>query len=397
MMYSRRRQGASWSIVLGAFGLGVAVTLAASPLLAVPVAEGLSSILTKLGRASAPTLSEESQETTAETMSSAASASHFVDEGTLAMQAGRWQEALHSFERALEIDQREPLALARGARSLLYLNRLADGLRWAKQAYEVAPGSAESNRVLAQALDWNLQYDAAIAAATRAIAADPLSAEAHALLAEALTDAYRLREADEAVTRALDLDPRHPDAHRVRGYLAESQADYTTAIEQYQQAVSLAPGYSYLHLSLGHALRAARRYDEARPTFVRASELNRQDPRPYGGLGMVAYALEDYEGAIGYLRQAVAIDQHYVNGHAQLAWVFYVQKQYEQALPYFERAMALEHDRARLAQYTHAVGWIHLHGHRLPQSRAAFEKALELAPDLQGARDGLRALQLRGG
>ena len=97
----------------------------------------------------------------------------------------------------------------------------------------------------------------------------------------------------------------------------------------------------------------------------------------FGGLGMVAYAIEDYEGATGYLRQAIAIDPRYVNGYAQLGWVFYVQKQYEQALPNFERAIELEKDRSRLAQYLHAVGWVHLQRAAVPQSRVAFEKALE--------------------
>jgi tetratricopeptide (TPR) repeat protein len=73
-----------------------------------------------------------------------------------------------------------------------------------------------------------------------------------------------------------------------------------------------------------------------------------------------------------------------------------VQKQYEQAAPYFERAIELEKDRSRLAQYLHALGWVHLHAQRFQQSRTAFDKALELAPDLVGARDGLKALGSRG-
>jgi tetratricopeptide (TPR) repeat protein len=163
-------------------------------------------------------------------------------------------------------------------------------------------------------------------------------------------------------------------------------------VAAYQRAIELAPRRSYLYLSLGHALRALKRYDEALQVFSIAADLAPTDPRPSGGIGMIYYAREEYEAALPPLERSIQIDPNYANGYAQLAWIAYVQAAYPKAQPLFERAIELDSDRARQAQYRHALGWSYVNTHQASRAREQFVKALELNPDLQGARDGLAQL-----
>src|SRR5215204_5292801 len=169
MMYTRRRKGTSWSVLVGVFGLGVAVTFAASPLLGGPVAGPIFGLTERLGHRSSGPANEDSDTDDPDLSVPAVSdVSRLVEDGTRSMQAGRWQEAFQAFDRATELEPRDSIALSRGARALLNQNKSAEGLERARRAYEMAPTSAEANRALSLALDWNNQVDAAIAAGTRA-------------------------------------------------------------------------------------------------------------------------------------------------------------------------------------------------------------------------------------
>jgi len=109
----------------------------------------------------------------------------------------------------------------------------------------------------------------------------------------------------------------------------------------------------------------------------------------------VYYAMEEYEVAILHFQKAVEIDPNYASGYGQMALAYYVQKKYDRAQPLFEQAVALEKDPLKVAQYRHALGWIHLRAGRYAEARVQFSKALELDPSLQGAKEGLQALEGR--
>lgn len=374
------------------------MTLAAIPLIATPLVDPLALLSAQFGRPQLTDVAAKASTESGAPVSSAAELSELdLAAGERAMEDGQWFQASLAFDRASALDPENGAILSRSARAVLYLNRSSEALDRAKRAQALDPASPEISRTLALVYDWNGEADRALATARRAVDLDPRNAEGFALLAEAYTDAYRLTDADQALSQAQALNEANPEIVRVRAYLYEARAEYPSAISEYRRALETAPLHSYLQISLGHALRTNHQYDEARAAFSRAAELCPQDPRPLGGLGMISYAIEDYGGALGYLRRSVTIDPLYANGYAQMGWVFYVQRQYDQAAPNFERAISLEKDPGRLAQYYHALGWVNLNTNRLAQARSAFEKALELNPQLAGAREGLRTLQSRGG
>jgi tetratricopeptide (TPR) repeat protein len=232
--------------------------------------------------------------------------------------------------------------------------------------------------------------------AHEAVELDGESVPALASLAEVYSDQYRLREADEMLVRALERGPNDPEVFRVQGVLRETRADYPGAVEAYARAIELAPHWSYLYVSLGHALRAQESYGEALSAFGRAAELAPADARAVGGRGMVHRAREENDLAQEQFQRAIALDPGYATAYAQLAWIHYGRREYGKAEPLFMKAIDLDREGSRVAQYRHALGWIFLTAKRAADAREQFNRALELNPELQGAKDGLALLQQGG-
>jgi tetratricopeptide (TPR) repeat protein len=306
---------------------------------------------------------------------------------------GRWPAAATAFADLTRTDPDLAAAYAGWARALIFANKPAEAVEHAQKAVDLEPRVAEFQVVLALAEDWAGNADRAITVAHQATELDATLPLAFAYLAEAYTDEYRLSEAEDALKQAQALNGgTDPEVLRVRGYLLETEQDYASAITLYQQAIARAPSSSYLYISLGAALRSQKRYDEAIQAYQKAAQLYPQDARAEGGIGAAYYAQEQYGPADEHLERAVSIDPNYATGWGELGWLFYVQKLYDRAQPDFQKAIDLEKDPTRNAQYRHGLGWADLNLKQYDQARQEFTKALELDPKLDGARDGLAAL-----
>jgi tetratricopeptide (TPR) repeat protein len=309
--------------------------------------------------------------------------------------AGRWPAAASAYADLARTDPDLAAAQAGWARALVFANKPTEAVEHAQKAVDLAPRVADFQAVLALAHDWSGNADRAVTVAHRATELDPKLPLGHAYLAEAYADKYLLSEAQDALDQALAAAGGRddPEVLRVQGYLQETRQDYAGAIGSYQKAVERAAGRrSYLYISLGAALRADKRYADAIAAYQKAAELYPQDPRAEGGIGAAYYALEQYDQAESHLQRAVEIDPGYANGWGQLGWVFYVQKAYDRAQPNFEKAADLEKDPAKNAAYRHALGWVYLNQGQYDRARQAFTKALELDPSLDGAKQGLAAV-----
>lgn len=146
-------------------------------------------------------------------------------------------------------------------------------------------------------------YDAAIAAAERAIALAPALADAHSTLgftlfqgrldARAARQPFersrelgageatvmaryaqyaarigRAREAGDAIRRALQLDPLNPLIHRAAGAIEYAARNYAGAIPPARKALEMNPQMSRAHAAIGDALLMLGRLEEARAAYA---------------------------------------------------------------------------------------------------------------------------------
>jgi superkiller protein 3 len=227
--------------------------------------------------------------------------------GMALFQEGRLDEALASFERALELDPLHPDA-----------HNGVGRVRYHTGPPEVAAAAYER----AIAIDphylpgyWGLgilyyaqtgAYDDAIAVFQRGLAANPEEAHFYDGLGHAYARSGRIEEALEAYEEAARHDP---NAHLDIGIIQLNRGQYEQAAESIRCTLVHNPETAWAHRILGFACDRLGRHGDAVAALERAVELDPDDYEARGGL------VRAYRN-VGHLAEAEA--QH-AAGAAQAA------------------------------------------------------------------------------
>lgn len=131
-------------------------------------------------------------------------------------------------------------------------------------------------------------------------------------LAELSLEFWRLKQYDAAVAaarRALDFDPDFALAYSYMGMAHKEAGDKDAALEAFQKAVTLNPdGYPWSYINLGMILTEMGRYDEAITALQHALKLLPDDSWAYTCLGRAHRLRGDTQAAVEALEKAVSLD-----------------------------------------------------------------------------------------
>ena len=165
------------------------------------------------------------------------SATDWVALGDTLAAAGRYPEALASYERALEMD----------------------------------PAIAGAWDGRGDALMMTGSYEKAARSYDRALSIDPLTARTWYHKGNALAMLLRFEEALACYEEAVRIDPSFAEAWNRKGVVHNRLGRYQEALESFEKALSLEPGYaavwnskSWAHQMLGEAEAAKEAYERAR-------------------------------------------------------------------------------------------------------------------------------------
>ena len=243
--------------------------------------------------------------------------------------------------------------------TLLEMGRAQEGVDAAHKATASAPASAAVFAALAAAL--LMQNDCAEAAESsrKAIAIDPLSGEPYATLGNALLGLGQHDSATDALQLAAARLPERADIHNSLGVAFLESGQLQTAETALRRAVDISPTLVEGHSNLGHLLNRDNRAEEAAVHAWRAVELNAEFAAGWINLSGALLALDQPAEALTAAERATALT---AGGSAEA-----------------ETCLGSAFDA--LARHTEA--------------RAAYERAIALAPDLVEAHFN-RALNLLG-
>ena len=117
-------------------------------------------------------------------------------------------------------------------------------------------------------------WDGAVAAFQKAIAAAPSSALAYSKLGVAHVHGRRWDDAHAAFTKAIQLDPRYAPAHSNLGNVYRERGRLDEAVACYQKAIAMDPDYWIAHQNLGIVYKQQGRIGEAVREFKTATRLS---------------------------------------------------------------------------------------------------------------------------
>jgi len=145
-----------------------------------------------------------------------------------------------------------------------------------------------------------------------------------------------------------------------RGYVAHLRGDYARAIEQFRESIAARPS-AEAHTYLGWSLSHLGRLEEAIAECKTAIRLDPDFGNPYNDIGV------------------------YLIGLGRM----------DEALPWLEKAIRSK--RYCCYQFAHFnLGRVLLEKGRLAEAQRSFERALEIDPDYELARQALEFIRRRG-
>jgi TolB-like protein len=230
---------------------------------------------------------------------------------------------------------------------------------------------------------------AALAQFDAAIAADPNYAAAHAARARSLTAiANQYGKASEltqlydaaiaAAQRAIAIAPLLADAHSTLGFtLFQGRLDARAAREPFERSRELGAGEATVLARYAQYSARTGRDAAATDAMQRALVLDKLNPLIHRAAGSIEYAARRYSSSIPPLQQALSMNPRLSRAHAAIGDAWLMLGRAEDARAEYTAEPALEFQRTGLAIAEHRLG-------RVPAARAAMSQLV--------AEDGDRVL-----
>jgi|JFJP01.1.fsa_nt_gi Tfp pilus assembly protein PilF len=281
----------------------------------------------------------------------------------------RYDEALESFDRAIELDPKDKLALVRRGDLLNNnLQRYEEALVSFDRAIEVDANYRPAWALRGNVLDNLKRYDEALVSFDRAIELNDSSQYIWFLRGEVLNNLKRYDEALASFDRAIELDENYLWAWVVRGIVLNSVKRFDEALASFDRAIELDTNYQYICVLRGDVLNSLKRYDEALESFDQALKLDANYQSAWASRGNVLNNLKRYEEALESFDRAIDLDDSYRLAWVKRGYVLYKLKRYEEALESFDKALELD------ANYQ----WVwRMRGDVLNHNLESYEEALE--------------------
>jgi protein O-GlcNAc transferase len=193
--------------------------------------------------------------------------------GILALQAGRFAQAVECFERALEAQGRQPAVHANLANALLESGQLQEALSHVDQADALQPNNALTLYTRARVLERLERVEDALNAVQRAVALLPDFAPAHVLRGKLLLQSGEPDDALASFECALRPNARDGGALRGRGMALHQVGRLEEALASFDAALRTDIGDAAAHVNRGDVLMDLLRVPQALECYEAALQL----------------------------------------------------------------------------------------------------------------------------
>jgi tetratricopeptide (TPR) repeat protein len=300
----------------------------------------------------------------------------YISEAEDYLTNGKMNQAMQSYEKAIQADPTNPSNYINLARLQVYAGKYEDAVTNASNALLLSPNNSMAAAVRGWAISYQGDYLQAESALGQAINEDPNNATAFAYLAEVLAnkdqagkgDLTTLNKAIDYSKKALELNPNLFEAHNARGFILEVTQNNEDAVTEFQKATAINDNIAEAHLSLGRNYRLLGLYDKAIEEFNRANALNPNDPLPLAYIATTYMTVGEYTKAIQYAQQALKADPTDPYMYGNLGTMQYRTKDYPAAIAALSMAIhggtaedgstveGLPLDYGRVAEYYYMLG-----------------------------------------
>ena len=264
--------------------------------------------------------------------------------GVLALQTGRFDNALDWIGRAIAHQPHFPEALNNQGNALKALNRLEDATEAYDRALAQRPDFPEALNNRGFCLLTLGRLDEAAQSLARATALRPDYPEARINSAMALERLGRFAEAAEHYGAAIRLLPANADLHNALGNALRAAGYVAKAAESYGEAARLRPDFVEFWINQGVALTDCRHLDEAITVLQLALSLAPDHVRALIAFGVALSLKGDFAQAAHSLGRAAELAPDFPPAHTNLGLALIRLGRLEEAAECQRKALRLQPD-----------------------------------------------------
>jgi len=313
----------------------------------------------------------------------------YVARANLFRQLGRLGEALADWNRALNLDQENPLLITGRAKVLSEMGELHAAMADYTRAIELRPDQAgfyfERGKLYFQLS----RYQAALNDLSQALAYSPEKGTYYLLRGTIYRHTDRLVQAEQDLNQAIFLDPHLAQAWQERAMVHLLQQHYPAALEDYRQAVFLEPDAD-LHQDCATVAMVMEAYELALHHLNEALSLNPNALSARTDRADILLKKGQWAAALHDLNQILAQEPHSREPWLMRAEAHYHLRNWNEVTSDASRAMVREPGQPR-AYYWRGMGYYKMQAYE--QAAKDLRRYLQLNPQTSEKQQILQILR----
>lgn len=281
----------------------------------------------------------------------------WMNRGVMLFNLKQYEEAIYSFDRAIEIEQCyldttllfpidvHQLWTNRG-QALGMLKRYEEAISAYDLALKLQPDFAQTLLLRGVTLTQAKQYNEAIQTYDQLLQLQPKNVRVLWFKGAALTNLKRYDEALISYDQALKLQPHNSDVWSDRALLMGRWQRYEEALSSYKRALKFNPNHRLAKCQQGMILLELNRIDEALKLSQQLEQQFLNDPLPLNIKGAALSRMGQAVEAIATYEQAIQLQPDYADSWYNKACHYAENGQVAEAISSLQRALELNSDFA---------------------------------------------------
>jgi tetratricopeptide (TPR) repeat protein len=267
----------------------------------------------------------------------------------------RFDEALASLDRLIQLKPNEVPAHKAAGRISFNMGRSTKAIAAFDRAIALCPGDFDAHRGRGLALGALNLHNDALTAFDRALEVNSQDSKAHWNRSIALSRLGRGDECLVAIDMTLRLEPHNATVYCARAIVLNGLGRLGEAMTAFNQSLLLNPNDHVTHAELGQVLYNAGLHADALSAYNRSICIGAHNPRSYKGSGNALIALQRYAEALIRFRWAILQAPDDFSAYKGLALTLTHLYRFDEALAAVEKAISLQPDDVSLHDLHTAV------------------------------------------
>lgn len=318
-----------------------------------------------------------------------------LSEGRKLLTEKRYEEALETFNKALEINPKDEFALSRKGYILGNLGRYEEALEAFNKVLDINPKNAFALSRKGVALGSLGMYEDALEVFNKALEIKPKDEFSLSLKGAALGGIGRYKDAVETFNSVIEINPKNSFVLSRKGLALIGLGNYVDAIEAFDKAIEINPHDTLSLLEKGHIVGCLQsKYEEALNIFDNILKISPKNEDALSHKGITLANLERYEEALEVFNKVLEINSKNEFALSRKGSMLGNLGRHEEALNASNEALEIN-PKDEFAITNKGFALVYLG--RYDEALDTFNKALEINPNYEFAlsRRGL-ALEFLG-